>query len=178
MEATPRDVDPARDTDRLFATCYRELHRIARHQLLQGHGHATLSATSLLHDTFLGLSAGGAVFATRQQFVAYAARAMRGLVVDHLRAKSARKRGGNAQRVTLDTGVAEALPGVEAATDLAAALEVLERHDAPLAELVDLRFFGGFSLAEIASMRSVCERTVQRDWAKARLMLRHLVAHD
>jgi RNA polymerase sigma factor (TIGR02999 family) len=179
MKAAPKAAEvqgaPRGEAGELFQRCYRELHRLARRQLQLGPRHAGLSATTLLHEAYLHLSDSDAVFADRQQFFAYAARAMRGLVIDFLRERQAQKRGGAFEFVTLDTEVEDTAPALDAVEQLGDALQELEHSDAALAQLVDLKFFCGFSFAEIAAMRSVSERTVQRDWAKARLVLRHLV---
>jgi RNA polymerase sigma factor (TIGR02999 family) len=159
-------------TAELFAALYRELHRLAKRQL---HAHAagsTLSATTLLHEAYLDISRRGAAFPDRARFFAYAARAMRGLIIDYVRERRALKRGGEFHLTQLDTGIAEsAAQDSGELTRLGDALDELARADAPLAELVELKFFCGFTFAEIAALRGVSERTVQRDWAKARLYL-------
>lgn len=133
----------------------------------------TLGATTLLHEAYLSISAReGLEFAGRGQFLAYAARAMRGLTIDYCRRRRARKRGGGFEMTAL-----EEVPAADPATEpeqfarLSSALDALARVDTPLAQLVDLHFFAGLTLNEIAGMRNVSERTVQRDWRKARLML-------
>lgn len=163
-------------TQALFASLYRELHRLARKQLhVNAHG-LTLGATTLLHEAYLDLSGRGVAFPDRARFFAYAARAMRGLIVDHVRERRALKRGGEFQLTTLDADKADAAQPMDDLAPLSDALDALAQSDAALAELVDLKFFCGLSFAEIAAMRSVSERTVQRDWAKARLFLHELLA--
>jgi RNA polymerase sigma factor (TIGR02999 family) len=166
-------------TAELFATLYRELHRLAKRQL---HAHAagsTLSATTLLHEAYLDISRRGAAFPDRARFFAYAARAMRGLIVDYVRERRALKRGGEFHLTQLDTGIAESAAQQSGdLTRLGDALDELARADAPLAELVELKFFCGFTFAEIAAMRGISERTVQRDWAKARLYLHDALRGD
>lgn len=157
----------------LFAALYRELHRLARRQLHANAGAATLGATTLLHEAYLDLSRRGVAFPDRARFFAYAARAMRGLVIDHVRERRAIKRGGAFHLTTLDTAVAEGVAALEDLPALGAALDELAVAEPALAELVDLKFFCGFGFAEIAAMRGVSERTVQRDWRKARLILRY-----
>jgi RNA polymerase sigma factor (TIGR02999 family) len=155
----------------LFTSLYRELHRVAAHQLrLRAHGE-TLSATTLLHECYLNMAGRSAAFPDRARFMAYAARAMRGLIVDYIRERRALKRGGEFHLTALDTEQADALAGSDKTTPLGDALDDLEATDPALAELVDLKFFCGFSFAEIAAMRGISERTVQRDWQKARLLL-------
>jgi RNA polymerase sigma factor (TIGR02999 family) len=168
-----------RATAELFAGLYRELHRLARQQLHANAWGLTLGATTLLHEAYLDLSGRSAQFPDRARFFAYAARAMRGLIVDYARQRSAQKRGGEFHITSLDTQHAEEA-GSGAGDDLqplADALDELATVEPALAELVELKFFCGFGFAEIASMRGVSERTVQRDWNKARLFLRH-VMHD
>jgi RNA polymerase sigma factor (TIGR02999 family) len=156
----------------LFSSLYRELHRLAQRQLHRSAGGITLGATTLLHEAYLDLSAGRADFPDRARFFAYAARAMRGLIIDHLRERRAVKRGGEFHFTELDTEISESVPQEISETErLAEALDELAGVDAPLAELVDLKFFCGLSFAEIAALRGVSERTVQRDWKKARLYL-------
>jgi RNA polymerase sigma factor (TIGR02999 family) len=163
--------------DELFPLLYRELHRIARRQLFQHGGGLTLSATTLLHEAYLDLSRRTAEFPDRSRFFAYAARAMRGLVVDFVRERRALKRGGEFHLTSLDTHTAESVAETDDLQPLAEALAELTAIDPALAELVDLKFFSGFSFEEIAAMRNVSERTVRRDWNKAKLYL-HDALHE
>ena len=170
--------DPAAK-DALFATLYGELHRLAQSHLHRSAGPLTLGATTLLHETYLNIASRDELaFPDRARFLAYASRAMRGLVIHYLRTRNARKRGGELTFTSLDE--AQAQPAEEHADLLAlsAALDRLATLDAPLAELVDLKFFSGFSFADIAGLRGVSERTVQRDWAKARLILHTYLQAD
>jgi RNA polymerase sigma factor (TIGR02999 family) len=155
----------------LFAALYGELHRLARRQLHANAAGITLGATTLLHEAYLNLSGSGAAFQDRARFFAYAARAMRGLIVDYVRERRALKRGGEFHLTAYDTEVAESVPQLDELTTLSDALDALAHAEPPLAELVELKFFCGFDFADIAAMRGVSERTVQRDWAKARLYL-------
>ena len=158
-------------TGELFATLYRELHRLAQHQLYAGGGSLTLGATTLLHEAYLNLSQHDLAFPDRPRFFAYAARAMRGLIVDYARERRALKRGG-AFHLTSASTEAQNVAQVDDLGPLSDALDALAKVDTALAELVELKFFCGFDLAEIATMRGVSERTVQRHWDKARLFLR------
>jgi RNA polymerase sigma factor (TIGR02999 family) len=163
----------------LFAALYGELHRLAQAHLRRGGGNLTLSATTLLHEAYLDLSGREAVaFPDRQRFLAYASRAMRGLVVDFVRTRQAQKRGGDLTFTSLDESIVEAPAGATELEKLVPALEALSVLDPTLAELVDLKFFCGFSFGEIAAMRQVSERTVQRDWAKARVLLHTALTDD
>ena len=155
----------------LFTTLYHELHRVARRQLRAGSAGVTLGATTLLHECYLDMAGRAAAFPDQHRFIAYAAHAMRGLIVDYIRERRALKRGGEFHLTALDTRVAESIPEVDDTVRLSEAVDRLLGTDAALAELVELKFFCGFSFAEIAAMRGVSERTVQRDWQKARLLL-------
>jgi len=165
-------------TAELFATLYRELHRVARRQLHANAAGLTLGATTLLHEAYLDLSQRGLVFPDRPRFFAYAARAMRGLIIDYVRERRAIKRGGQFHLTTLDTLTAESVPQIDDLGPLGEALDALAATEPALAELVDLKFFCGFGFGEIAAMRGVSERTVQRDWNKARVFLRYTMRDD
>jgi len=159
----------------LFAMLYRELHRLAQHHLARSGGPLTLSATTLLHEAYLDISRREHLaFPERNSFMAYASRAMRGLVIDYCRSKGAQKRGGDLTLVSLDD---VAPPAADTGTfeQLDQALQELEALDPPLAQLVDLKFFCGFTFGELAAMRGVSERTVRRDWEKARLLLHQAI---
>ena len=164
--------DP-RAAEQLFAALYSELHRMAKHQLHRNAFGSTLGATTLLHEAYLDIAARDPGFPDRARFFAYTARAMRGLIIDHVRERRALKRGGEFHLTALNTEIAESASELSDLVPLGDALNELAGIDAPLAELVDLKFFCGFSFSDIAAMRGVSERTVQRDWNKARLYLRH-----
>lgn len=172
-----RPAPPVRATEAalLFDRCYRELHQVAARQLRFGGPQLTLSATTLLHQAYLNLASSEVAFERREHFLAYAGRAMRMLVIDYVRERRALKRGGAFEFVTLDTEVEENVPHVES---IGLALDELEQIDPRLAQLVDLKFFCGFSFREIAEMWSISERSVQREWAKARLLLRQQIAES
>jgi RNA polymerase sigma factor (TIGR02999 family) len=159
----------------LFSTLYRELHRLADRQLRANDPGLTLGATSLLHEAYLNIAGRAAVFPDRARFFAYAARAMRGLIIDCVRERRALKRGGEFHLTTLITQIAEDVPATDEMAHLNSALEELAETDLSLAELVDLKYFCGLSFLEIAALRHVSERTVRRDWTKARLFLHHVL---
>ena len=162
----------------LFATLYADLRRLARHELSRRGGGVTLTATTLLHEAYLDISRReGAVFVDRGRFMAYASRVMRGLIIDYIRHLRAQKRGGQFEMTTLETSIGDHVGQERALTELSDALDELSAIDPGLAEVVDLKFFCGFSFAEIAAMRTVSERTVQRQWEKARIYL-HGVLRD
>ncbi len=161
-------TDPKNDV--LFSTLYSELHRLARRQLAGQFIPARFGATTLLHEAYLSM-AKGASFPDRARFMAYASRVMRGLIIDHARARKSAKKGGryHITAVTLDN-LASPIDARELAL-INDALEELTTVEPELATLVDLKFFCGFSFAEIGAMQMISERTVQRKWEKARIYL-------
>jgi RNA polymerase sigma factor (TIGR02999 family) len=168
---TTADQGDAAAARTLFTTLYAELHRMARRELARRDG-GSVGATSLLHEAYLQMAArDGQAFPDRARFMAYAARVMRGLIVDHARNRQAIKRGGAFEITSLSTEVADSIVDADELERIAEALELLAGHEPPLAEIVDLKFFCGFSFDEIAAMRGVSERTVQRQWEKARIYL-------
>ena len=163
----------------LFAALYAELHRLAQSHLHKSGGNLTLSPTTLLHEVYLDLSSRDALaFPDRNRFLGYASRAMRGLIIDYVRTRRAQKRGAHLTFTSLDAAQVPASQTTPDIEQLGSALDELAKLDPPLAELVDLKFFCGFSHAEIAALRGVSERTVRRDWAKARVLLHQLVFVD
>jgi len=141
----------------------------------------TLSPTTLLHETFLNVSQRESLaFASYGQFMSYAARAMRGLIMNYIRDRRAQKRGGGFHITSLATEPQAAPEDIstQQVEELNEALQVLEKIDARLAECVDLKFFCGHSFEEIAVLRNVSERTVRRDWEKARLLLNGLIDQE
>lgn len=163
----------------LFAALYSELHRIAKRELGRQAVPATLSPTTLLHEAYLDMaSRHGPSFPDRARFMGYAARVMRGLIIDHARSRQAQKRGGQFEITSLGTGVGENVVDHSELTTISDALDNLADTDPELAEIVDLKFFCGFSFAEIAAMRGVTERTIQRKWEKARIYLHRSIRAD
>ena len=152
----------------LFASLYRELRQLAERQLRRNAG-AAISPTTLLHEAYLGISSREAVFPDRERFMGYAARVMRGLIIDFVRERRALKRGAGYHITQLPTEVP--LAEVPDLARLSDALDELAVREPLLAQVVDLRYFCGFSLEEIAAQRGVSARTVQRDWEKARMLL-------
>jgi RNA polymerase sigma factor (TIGR02999 family) len=155
----------------LFAVLYDELHRVAERQLRRN-SPITLSPTTLLHETFLSMQGRDASsFTDREHFMAYAARAMRGLLIDYMRGRKAQKRGGEFHITSLPTEVPESDAADINLEKMNAALEELGGEHPRLAELVDLKFFCGFSFVEIGQIMNMSERTARRDWEKARILL-------
>ena len=169
---------PSGGSPQLFAALYDELHRLAERQLRRNGPGVAMSPTTLLHEAYLELAdRDGLRFPDRAHFLGYAARAMRGIIIDHARRAGAAKRGGGAREVTLTGDLAGAAPDTDVATleRLSEALDELAALEPALAELVDLHFFCGYALGEIAALRNVSERTVQREWRKARLLLQRVM---
>ena len=158
--------------DAVFTALYEELHRMARRELANRGGGVTLSATTLLHDAYLNISGReGTTFPDRNRFMGYASRVMRGIIIDYARSRQAQKRGGHFEITSLKTDVADVMADAEELTRISDALDELAHIDDRLARIVDLKFFCGFSFAEIGGMLGLSERTVQRDWEKARIYL-------
>ena len=178
MDATISSLIAAADSgDRaapgaLFAALYAELHRLARRQLARNASDMTLGTTTLLHEAYLDIARReGAVFPDRARFMAYAARVMRNVIIDHVRSRRAHKRGGQFELTPLAADVADPASEERHLARIGDAVDALAGVDPELAQVVDLKFFCGFSFAEIAAMRGLSERTVQRQWEKARLYL-------
>jgi RNA polymerase sigma factor (TIGR02999 family) len=170
-------LDAARDgdraaLDRVLGTLYHELHAMARRQLAGQYGQ-TLDATALVHEAYLKLIGRRDVqFDDRAHFFAYAASAMRSVVVDYARQRLAQKRGGDLHRVTeLPDDIEGGLRLDEDMLGLDTALTKLAVVDAKLAQVVELRYFAGLSEQEIAELLKRSERSIRRDWQKARMFL-------
>ena len=177
MVAAERGERPAAEA--LFAALYSELHRLAKRELARPGVPVSLSATTLLHEAYLDMAArDGASFPDRARFMGYAARVMRGLVIDHARQRHAQKRGGLFELTSLDTEGMENAVDPRELVQISEVLDELVKVEPALAEVVDLKFFCGFSFAEIATMRGVSERTAQRNWEKARIYLHRKIRPD
>lgn len=161
----------AQASERLFAVLYDELRRLAAGQL---RGEDAMRATSLVHEAYLKLANHGALEVNdRGHYFAIAARVMRQIVIDHVRARAAQRRGGDVQFAPLDTSALQAAAAErdEDVLALDAALVRLSEVDAPLAALVEMRFYAGLDLAEIAGVQDRSERSLKRDWRRARAFL-------
>jgi RNA polymerase sigma-70 factor, ECF subfamily len=155
--------------DRLLPLLYEDLRRVAHRQLDREGGGHTLQTTALIHEAYLKLAGVGSVSATnRAHFLAIAARAMRQVLVDYARRRKAAKRGGGIISVTLGD---EPQPADTSAEDLLALDEALEQLDPRQRQVIECRFFGGMEEKDIAAVLGVSERTVRRDWVKARAWL-------
>jgi RNA polymerase sigma factor (TIGR02999 family) len=172
------DRGDASAADALFTALYSELHRMAKRELGRQGFPMSLGATTLLHQAYIEMSSKeGTSFPDRARFMGYAARVMRGLIVDHARSRRAQKRGGQFELISADNEVEQASIG-RVLSRISDALDELAQIEPHLAELVDLKFFCGLTFAEIAAMRGISERTVQRQWEKARIYLHRSIRAD
>jgi RNA polymerase sigma factor (TIGR02999 family) len=169
----PSDQEPPpapRSAEEWFAIIYHELRRMARGELFR-HQALSLGAMTLLHETWLRLEGGKLEFATQHDLVRYAARVMRGIVIDYIRKNASLKRGAEFQFIRQRTFDDLRALDEHSTLNVNESLNELANIDPRLAELVELKFFAGLSFIEIAALRRVSDRTVQRDWEKARMLL-------
>jgi RNA polymerase sigma factor (TIGR02999 family) len=159
---------------RLFAAMYGELRTLARARLRAGGRSPLLDTTSLVHESYVRFAKAGRLrVEDRVHFLRWAARVMRSVIVDFARRRGAGRRGGGAEHVTLTTGVGARLGlGEQEILGVHEALQAVERLDPRMAKVVEMRYFAGMTEREIAEALDVGERTVRRDWEKARLFLR------
>jgi len=159
--------------DELFEAAYIELRKLARSRLRDGGRNTYLDTTALVHESYLRfLNSGQLRVEDRRAFFAYASKVMRSVIIDAVRERQAERRGGDLSEVTLDTQLSAELPVGEAEVlQVHEALLALEQAEPRLAQVVEMRYFGGYSEIEIAEALAVTERTVRRDWDKARLLL-------
>lgn len=166
-------------TEALFSALYSELHRMARRQLARGGGGVSLSVTTLLHEAYLDMASRSDVhFPDEARFMGYAARVMGNLIINYARDRQAQRRGGLFVVTSLENEGLEEPVDERQLSDIGEALERLAKVDPELATVVDLKFFCGFSFAEIGAMRNQSERTVQRNWQKARIFLHQELSAD
>lgn len=164
--------------DALFSALYSELRRLAKYQLARHSAPISLSATTLLHNAYIEIAGqDGVSFPDHNRFMTYAARVMRGLIIDHARNRIAQKRGGQFEITSLGIEIEDPVDDRKLVR-ISEALDQLAKAESALAEVVDLKFFCGFSFSEIAAMRDVSERTVQRQWEKARIYLHRSIRSD
>lgn len=159
--------------DQLFQCVYPELRRMARARIRKNPRNTLLDTTELVHESYMRfVEAGRLKLEDRAHFMGYAGKIMRSVIVDAARDRLSRKRGGEHRAVTLDSHIVS--PDADAATqilDVHEALDGLARHDARLVQVVEMRYFAGLTEEQIAESLGVTERTVRRDWEKARLLL-------
>ena len=177
----------AQALDSLWPLVYQDLKQLARRQLLHERGDHTLQRTALVNEAFIRLSGQQSVeWLNREQFLSLAAKIMRRVLVDYARQRGAQRRGSGAERLSLsDTQAALEAEEVQASSfdddgvDVVAidtALLRLEKIDAPQSQIVELRYFGGLTLEETATVAGISVATVKREWAMARAWLRRELA--
>jgi RNA polymerase sigma factor (TIGR02999 family) len=155
----------------LAPAIYRELHALAHRQMSVAAGGTALQTTALLHEAYLKLLGGEADFPDRGHFDAYASTAMRSIVMDDARRRLARKRGGGAAHITLSGVIDADVASPEQVLHLDQILTSLEQLDPRLLKLVELRVFGGLGVEEAGQALGLSERTVKRDWRRARAFI-------
>jgi RNA polymerase sigma factor (TIGR02999 family) len=164
-----------------FSAHYPELRRIAQSRLRRDGGSVALETTALVNECYMKLRTSNRTLGEdRLAFLAYASRTMRSIIIDLVRESQAQRRGGDVDVVTLNTAMIDSTPDVKSESlDLFAlsdALDSLAAAEPKLAQVVELRYFGGLELAEIAELFDCHERTVRRDWDKAKLLLAAILA--
>jgi RNA polymerase sigma factor (TIGR02999 family) len=158
--------------DRLLPLVYRDLHKLAKRYMAQENAGHTLQTTAIIHEAYLKLAAGSEqTWQDRVHFFAVAARAMRQILVDHARAKGAAKRGGDVEVVRLEDALSVADVRATSLLALDDAMQLLARLNARQSQVVELRYFGGFSVEETAAILKISTDTVTRDWILAKAFL-------
>ncbi len=159
--------------DEIFALLYDDVHRMARARLAGNRPITLLDTTGLAHEAYVRLRNAGRIdLDSRARLMAYVSQMLRSIIVDFARKRSAERRGGGLVRETLDTDKLDSIAAADEEVEhVAAALEVLEKTDPRLKQVVEMRYFGGMTDAEIAEALGVTVRTVGRDWQRARLLL-------
>lgn len=181
MSGAPRDTA---QIDGLYSSLYGDLRRLAHQRLLRNETIMFLNTTALVHESYLKFLAAGRLNITdRAEFLGYAARVMRSVIVDCVRRRSVERRGGAEKEVSLDTGIGESSVDLAGRTRFSGrspedeiigidqALDELAKVDGQLVRVVEMRYFAGLDNEEIASSLGVTDRTVRRHWEKARLLL-------
>jgi len=157
----------------LFEFLQSDLHGLAQRYMARQRGSHTLQATALLNEAWLRVARGSTVrYETRGHFLAVCARAMRSVLVDHARRRQALRRGGGASRQSLDALLVDYESRAIDVLDLDAKLSELKARDETAARIIEIRFFGGATVAETAEVLGIPKRTVEREWAMARAWLR------
>ncbi len=162
--------------DALWSNLYPDLKQLARARLRRSAPLTLLDTTGLVNDAYLRVAGAASLReASPGQFLAYAARTMRSVVIDLARERQALRRGGDAPKLALNTGIAGSVAAEDEPLEIDRALEQLSALEPRLSQVVEMRYFGGFTEAEIGAALGLTERTVRRDWEKARLLLRAML---
>jgi len=164
------------EIEALWTDLYPELKKIARARLRRSGPNTVLDTTGLVNDAYVRVAHAAALReASPATFLAYAARAMRSVVIDLVRERHALRHGGGLQRMTLNTVIMESLEALHEPLAIDEVLTELSAVEPRLSQVVEMRYYGGFTESEIASALGVSERTVRRDWEKARLLIRAML---
>ena len=182
METRPAEVTQllkamrhgdAAAAERLLPLVYQELHRLAKSYMRRERPDHTLQATALINEAYVRLAHDDVDWNSRAHFIGVAANVMRRVLVDHARSRNAEHRGGELQRVDLQDHLAISPEQLDEVIALDVALTRLEQHNARQARVVELRYFAGLAVEEVASLLDIAPRSVKRDWALARMWLFH-----
>ena len=160
-----------RAAEQLLPLVYKELHRLAKAYMRRERSDHTLQPTALINEAYLRLARENVDWQSRQHFIGFAANVMRHLLVDHARAHNAERRAGELDRVELEEGFMISRERSKEVIALHDALSTLEQVDPRQAKVVELRYFGGFSVEEIGEILEISPRSVKRHWALARIWL-------
>lgn len=161
----------------LLPLVYRELHRLARSYMRRERPNHTLQPTALINEAYMRLAGAEVDWKNREHFIGVAAQVMRRVLVDHARSHNAEVRGGGLKRVELEEGLALSPERAEELLSLNEALDRLAKINARQARVVELHYFGGLSMVQIATLLHISERSVKRDWSLARLWLFQELRH-
>ncbi len=160
----------------LWSTAYEDLKQLARARLRRSGRHTLLDTTALVNEAYMRVTGTAPLqLEHRGQFFAYSARVMHSVIVDLVREAQAARRGGDPLRITLNTDVCEAASAEDDPLQIDAALTVLAQVEPRLAQVVEMRYFGGLTEVEIGEALGLTERTVRRDWQRARALLRTML---
>ena len=180
MESTPGEVtqilkamhagDPAA-ADRLLPLVYSELHRLARAYMRRERPDHTLQATALINEAYVRLAGEDIDWNNRAHFIGLAAHVMRQVLVDYARQHNAERRAGGLHRVEMNDDLAVSPDRLDEVASIDQALTRLAAHNPRQARVVELRYFGGLSVEQIAALLEVAPRSVKRDWSLARIFL-------
>ncbi len=163
--------------DALWTDLYPDLKKIARARMRRSRRNTVLDTTGLVNDAYLRVAGAGALRdASPGTFLAYASRAMRSVVIDLARERRTQRQGGGLERMTLNTSILESLEAEDEPLAIDEALKELAQVEPRLAQVVEMRYFGGFTEGEIAAALGISERTVRRDWEKARILMRSMLS--
>lgn len=173
IEFSPAEGLPA---GALWSTAYEDLKQLARARLRRSGRNTLLDTTALVNEAFTRLAGSARLrLEHRSQFFAYSARVMHSVIVDLVREAQAARRGGGLAKITLNTALCENDAGEDDPLRIDEAMAVLAQVEPRLAQIVEMRYFGGFTEVEVAEALGITERTVRRDWQRARALLRSML---